>query len=222
VGRIKVVLAEDPATGKVEAEVVHAAIADGTKPVMSLALSDGGVITVTADHPFWVDAGHLLLTSGWLHAGQLRVGDRLRTAGATEAVVVGLRRDVGRVAVYSLTVARDHTFFVGNAQVLVHNANTAACDAIFNGIRDGQQLPTDQALKLAIDYLGPGYREVGHGTGRYVSADGLRQVRIGEGDITGAHGGGPHINLEKYTPDPRRPGRLTIRKPDNKHIYLVP
>jgi len=216
------VLSEDPATGKVEAEVVQAVIADGTKPVMSLALSDGGAITVTADHPFWVDAGHLLLTPGWLHAGQLRVGDRLRTANGTEAVVVGLRRDVGRVAVYSLTVARDHTFFVGNAQVLVHNANTAACDAIFNGIRDGQQLPTDQALKLAIDYLGPGYREVGHGTGRYVSADGLRQVRIGEGDITGAHGGGPHINLEKYTPDPRRPGRLTIRKPDNKHIYLVP
>jgi len=121
------VLSEDPATGKVEAEMVQAAIADGAKPVMALALSDGGAITVTADHPFWVDAGNLLLTPGWLHAGQLRVDDRLRTAGGAEAVVVGLRRDVGRAAVYSLTVARDHTFFVGTARVLVHNASIGPC-----------------------------------------------------------------------------------------------
>ncbi len=172
------------------------------------------------DHPSCGDAG--ASKAGWLEAGRLRVGDRLREADGTEAVVAGLRRNVGQAVVYTLTVATDHTFFVGSARVLVHNANAAACDAIFNGIRDGQQLPTDQALKLAIDYLGPGYREVGRGTGRYVSADGLRQVRIGEGDITGAHGGGPHLNLEKYTLDPRRPGRLTIRKPDNKHIYLLP
>jgi len=60
---------------------------------------------------------------GWLEAGRLRVGDRLREADGTEAVVAGLRRNVGRAVVYTLTVARDHTFFVGAAQVLVHNAN---------------------------------------------------------------------------------------------------
>ncbi len=51
------------------------------------------------------------------------MGDRLREADGTEAVVAGLRRNVGRAVVYTLTVARDHTFFVGAAQVLVHNAN---------------------------------------------------------------------------------------------------
>jgi len=216
------VLAEDPTTGVVAPEMVQAVIDDGMKPLMAVDLSDGEAITVTADHPFYVDKGALLGKAGWLHAGDLWPGDRLRTAGGTDAAVVGLRRDVGYAEVYTLTVAHDHTFFVGAARMLVHNASAAACDAIFNGIRDGQQLPTDQALQLAIDYLGPGYREVGQGTGRYISADGLRQVRIGEGDITGAHGGGPHINLERYSPDPRRPGRLTIRKPDNKHIYLLP
>jgi len=57
-----------------------------------------------------------------LEAGRLRVGDRLREADGAEAVVAGLRRNVGRAVVYTLTVARDHTFFVGSARVLVHNA----------------------------------------------------------------------------------------------------
>lgn len=33
-----------------------------------------------------------------------------------------MRRGVGQVVVYTLTVAKDHTFFVGAARVLVHNA----------------------------------------------------------------------------------------------------
>jgi len=83
-------------------------------------LGDGSAITTTVTHAFWVDEG--ASKPGWLEAGQLRVGDRLREADGAEAVVAGLRRNVGRAAVYTLTVAKDHTFFVGTAQVLVHNA----------------------------------------------------------------------------------------------------
>ena len=53
---------------------------------------------------------------GWLQAGQLRVGDQLRTAAGTDVPVTGLRYNVGHAAVYTLTVAHDHTFFVGTAQ----------------------------------------------------------------------------------------------------------
>jgi len=88
---------------------------------MALDLSDGEAITVTADHPFYVDRGALLGKAGWLHAGDLWPGDRLRTATGHDAVVVGVRRNVGQAEVYTLTVATDHTFFVGTARVLVHN-----------------------------------------------------------------------------------------------------
>jgi len=61
--------------------------------------------------------------AGWIAAGDLVLGDRLRTPTGTDATVLGVRRDVDRAAVYTLTVAKDHTFFVGTAQVLVHNAD---------------------------------------------------------------------------------------------------
>jgi hypothetical protein len=76
-------------------------------------------------------------------------------------VVTGLRYNVGHAAVYTLTVAHDHTFFVGTARVLVHNS--AACEAVYNRLRDGQTLPTNSALQAAIAYLGSGYKEVSPG-----------------------------------------------------------
>jgi len=115
------VLAEDPTTGVAEPEVVQAVIDDGVKPLLAVDLSDGEAITVTADHPFYVDRGALLGKAGWLHAGDLWPGDRLRTADGKDVTVVGLRRNVGRAEVYTLTVAHDHTFFVGAVKVLVHN-----------------------------------------------------------------------------------------------------
>jgi len=115
------VLAEDPMSGTVEAEPVQAVIHDPVSPLIAVDLSDGSAITVTADHPFWVDAGAQLAGPGWFAAGSLRMGDALRTANGTPVMVVGLRRDVGTAVVYTLTVATDHTFFVGPARVLVHN-----------------------------------------------------------------------------------------------------
>ncbi len=83
---------------------------------------------MTADHPFWLDRGLMVGKAGWIQAGDLMLGDRLRTPTGTDAAVLGVRRGVGRAAVYTLTVAKDHTFFVGTAKVLVHNAN---CDEEF-------------------------------------------------------------------------------------------
>lgn len=89
-------------------------------PLMAVDLFDGSAITVTVTHAFWVDEGPS--RASWLEAGQIRVGDRLREREGTEAVVARLRYNVGQGVVYTLTVAKDHAFFVGTAQVLVHNA----------------------------------------------------------------------------------------------------
>ena len=51
------------------------------------------------------------------------MGDRLRDASGRDVAVEGVRYTVGRAVVYTLTVGTDHTFFVGAARVLVHNAN---------------------------------------------------------------------------------------------------
>jgi len=118
-----VVQAEDPATGKVEAEAVQAVIEDPVSPLIAVDLSDGSAITVTADHPFWLDNGTQVVGPGWFAAGSLQAGDELRTASGAHVMVVGLRHNVGHAVVYTLTVGRDHTFFVGEARVLVHNAN---------------------------------------------------------------------------------------------------
>ncbi len=115
------VLAEDPTTGKVEPEPVQALIDDGVKPLMQVSMSDGSSLKVTTNHPFYVDASAVRGQAGWVQAGDLRVGDHVRTASGHDLVVTNLRYAVGTAHVYTLTVATDHDFFVGPGQVLVHN-----------------------------------------------------------------------------------------------------
>lgn len=121
------VLSENTDTGKVEAEQVQAIIHRPVSSLMAVNLSDGSAITVTVDHPFWIDSGVQLTGPGWLPAGQLQAGDRLRTASGQDATVAGIRQGVGQAVVYTLTVVKDHTFFVGDARVLVHNSSNTVC-----------------------------------------------------------------------------------------------
>jgi len=137
--RLKVgdtVLSEDPKTGTVEPEAVQAVIDDGVKPLIALDLSDGSTLKVTGDHPFWVDGGGNLDHPGWLEAGQLRPGDRLRTADGRGVTVLAVHWNAGEAHVYTLTVATDHTFFVGPAHVLVHNSD-GPCGPLFRGTSEG-------------------------------------------------------------------------------------
>jgi len=116
------VLAENPATGTVEAEPVEALLVRPVSDLMALDLSDGSTITVQPDHVFWLDRDPALTKPGWLTARRMHRGDALRTVSGRDVTVVRLRGHVGRAVVYTLTVAKDHTFFVGSAQVLVHNS----------------------------------------------------------------------------------------------------
>ncbi len=117
------VLAENPTTGKVEAEPIQAVIDDGIKPLMTVAMSDGSSLKVTTNHPFYVDASAVRAQAGWVQAGDLRLGDRVRTADGHDITIAGLRYHVGYAHVYTLTVIHDHDFFVGAARVLAHNAS---------------------------------------------------------------------------------------------------
>ena len=81
---------------------------------------------------------------------------------------------------------------------------------------DETEQTVDDVLDLAIDFLGKGYQDMGNG--RFLSADGLRQVRIGLEDILGSHAGGPHINFDLLVPKPGSPGRNLVV--DVIHIFI--
>jgi RHS repeat-associated protein len=123
----QLVLAENPQSGTVEADVLQAVAVEPVQPLMTVELSDGSAITVTPNHAFWVNGGRLLRTPGWLQAKDLWLGDELRTQSGTGVHVIHLRHNVGRAVVYTLTVVKDHTFFVGMTRILVHNGS---CDTL--------------------------------------------------------------------------------------------
>ena len=80
------------------------------------------------------------------------------------------------------------------------------------------KVSSSKAVELGIQFLGLGYSEPVPNSGRYVSADGTRVFRMGISDITGAHGGGPHVNFETLVPNPAKPGKMKVDK--NFHIYI--
>ena len=140
------VLAENTTTGKVEPERVEAVIDDGVKPLLAITLSDGSSISATPNHLFYVDGGPGIARPEWLAAADLQAGDRLRTEDGRDITITALRYHTGYAHVYTLTVAHDHTFFVGSAGVLVHNASIRC---VFRGVGSRAR-----AFNAARDYAG--------------------------------------------------------------------
>jgi len=109
------VLAGDPDTGassvrRVAAVLVHEDAVTGTVTI------DGERIQTTPEHPFRVEG------RGFVPAGELVAGDRVETASGTSGTVGAATWDGGRATMWNLTVAVDHTFFVGQGRWWVHNA----------------------------------------------------------------------------------------------------
>lgn len=91
-------------------------------------------------------------------------------------------------------------------------------DAVRLGnVYDGMTLDSTDALREAINYLGPGYKEAG--PGRFLSADGKRQVRMDDPDITGQHYEGPHLNFESLGPKKGQPDKMTVET--KVHVLIV-
>jgi len=86
------------------------------------------------------------------------------------------------------------------------------------GLKNGMTMTSSDILDTAEDFLGKGYKEVGEGTGRYVSKDGTRVFRMGNNDIEGKHAGGSHVNLEILETNPDKPEKMRII--ENIHVYI--
>lgn len=125
------VLATDSATGETTPRTVVATITTkGQKDLVKLTVdTDGqagdrtGTVVATAAHPFWVTE-----KGRWLHAGNLRPGDELRTDDGTPVEVRAATVHTEYRRVHNLTVAGVHTYYVlaTDTPVLVHNRG--GCD----------------------------------------------------------------------------------------------
>lgn len=198
------VIATDPETGEQVAKTVeHVFVHDDT--VIDLIV-DGQVITTTEDHPFWS-----VTDQRFERADELSRGEKVLSADGRVITVSGLELGTTREALaYNLSIEGIHTYHVGESEILVHNT----CP--ITGLNNGDHLPTGQALDKAEQFLGSGYTQAG--PGRYLSQDGLRQVRMTDADIAPRGGQLPHMNFETWASPMTSGGRNKLL--DNLHIYL--
>ena len=85
-------------------------------PAIEQLTLSGETLDTTPEHPFFTSE------RGWVVAGELLVGEHVRRLDGSWGVVEQLTIEARPVVMYNLTVARAHTFFVGDAGWLVHNA----------------------------------------------------------------------------------------------------
>ena len=187
------VWAENPDTGEKELKEVVQTFINETTELIYVQVGSEEIIT-TPEHPFYSP------TKGWTAACQLRAGDILVLQNGKYVTVENVQHEIleAPITVYNFEVADFHTYYVGKSAVLVHNTCGGNTSSITQLPKNGTKVNSSEALDMASDFLGPGYTE--RSINRFVSADGLRQVRMGDADILGLHGGGPHINFDVLSP----------------------
>ena len=107
-------LAFNEATGMLEADPITHVWVNHDPAIEQLTLS-GETLDTTPEHPFFTSE------RGWVAAGELLVGEHVRRLDGSWGVIEQLTIEVRPVVMYNLTVARAHTFFVGDEGWLVHN-----------------------------------------------------------------------------------------------------
>jgi len=128
------------------------------------------VITATYGHPFWVEG------SGWTDTENLEVGMELSTSNESVVKVSGLKLLQDIHTVYNLEVANNHTYFVGNASIWVHNIGR--CD-----------LANAEGRRQAAKNIGNGHAYKDHRKDFPKSIGGNRESFIGHAEELMEKGG---------------------------------
>ena len=113
------VMTYDPATGNTAPHTVTAISVKIDPAVEHLALTSG-LIDTTPNHRFYTT------DRGWVQAGDLGIGEPVRTESGVDAIVVSFTIDSTPTTMWDLTIDGVHTFFVGSGAALVHNCPTTA------------------------------------------------------------------------------------------------
>jgi hypothetical protein len=79
-------------------------------------------VTTTPEHPFFALLEPNKNANGvWVNAGELQPNNWLKRANGETGIVKSVSIDAKAQKMYNLTVEKDHTFFAGDGQWLVHN-----------------------------------------------------------------------------------------------------
>jgi hypothetical protein len=105
---------------------------------------NGETISSTPDHPFYVPQ------KGFVKAVNLRAGDILWTVNGEYVVVEKVQHEIPEspVKVFNFRVADNHTYFVGNTSVGVHNAKcggNGSIDDFLNGNKSFEEVKNSYA-----------------------------------------------------------------------------
>jgi len=106
------------------------------------------IIGTTSNHPFWsVDRQE------YVQAGHLEIGERLQTLhGDTKTVASNLPRPGPKTDVYNLEVHAEHTYFVGEDGVLVHNNRVyTVADEAGQIVYVGKYLTLPQRIMMSFE-----------------------------------------------------------------------
>jgi hypothetical protein len=129
------------------------------------------IISATTEHPFYVSG------KGWCGANALQPGDSLELLEGGQSKVVAVVADGGKHTVHNFEVADDHTYFVGERGIWVHNTSSVR-DALLE-MRGGADC---KLLPSGIGGTGARYNKE-TGQGLYVLYDEAGAVRyVGRGD----------------------------------------
>jgi Pretoxin HINT domain len=114
------VFAWDGTTNRVRSRPIVRVHRNWTLELVLLETNRGPVYS-TQGHRFWVPE-----VSEWVAAGSIRVGVRLASRKGEEVEVTSSSRVMAFESTYNLEVDVDHTFYVGDMGLLVHNENDSA------------------------------------------------------------------------------------------------
>lgn len=107
------------------------------------SIVDETILETTWNHPFWV-----VEKKAWVQVKDLQMGGRVLLSNGKEVAISGIKKyNVEATKVYNIEVADNHTYFVGEDGVLVHNYEVKAGDTL-SKIAKKHGLSLDELLKL--------------------------------------------------------------------------
>ena len=185
------VFAKDEASGETGYKPVTARYGNPYQETVYIEVSDGlgKIQTLVSNriHPFYSGGK-------WIKAEDLKAGSRLFAENGAEQTVQSVTVKQEPLQAYNLTVADWHTYFVKGDKaetegVWVHNA----CPPKRAPEYHAGTVSESTFLNSAEKWLGKNYKS--YPNGRYVSQDGMRQVRYGHHETNSST---HHGHFESY------------------------
>lgn len=185
------VFAKDEASGKMGYKPVTAQYGNPYRETVYIEVSDGignsQTLISNRIHPFYSQGK-------WIQAGRLKKGDTLLSESGAKQTIQNITLKQQPLKAYNLTVADWHTYFVKGRQaetegVWVHNS----CPPKRAPEYHAGTVSESNFLNAAEKWLGENYKS--YPNGRYVSQDGMRQVRYGHHETNSST---HHGHFESY------------------------